>query len=199
MGVLLVGSLLLQYGQASESSADTSSSTQTQLAAAERRVDGSATRGARRSDAAVDLTPASEVAPGLVIRSINVDMLTTTTIILPPTTTTTTTTTPPPTTAKPTTTAKQRQAPQATQPAAAGNDVWTRLARCESGGNPKSVGGGGKYYGAFQFSPGTWRSIGGIGLPTDHSYEVQLEFAKKLQARSGWGQWPHCSKVALRG
>lgn len=75
-------------------------------------------------------------------------------------------------------------------------DVWSRLAKCESGIRND---GGAPYYGYFQFSAATWKSVGGAGLPNDHSYAVQLEFAKKLQARSGWGQWPHCSKVALAG
>lgn len=80
-----------------------------------------------------------------------------------------------------------------------GGDVWGALARCESGGNPKAVGGGGRYYGAFQFTPSTWRSLGYSGLPTDHDYGTQLAAAQRLQARSGWGQWPHCSrKLGLR-
>lgn len=87
----------------------------------------------------------------------------------------------------------------ATPRAAVGGDVWGALARCESGGNPKSVGGGGRFYGAFQFTPSTWRSLGYSGLPTDHDYGTQLAAAQKLQARSGWGQWPHCSrKLGLR-
>jgi hypothetical protein len=77
--------------------------------------------------------------------------------------------------------------------------VWAALARCESTSNPDAVGGGGRYYGAFQFSVGTWRSVGGTGLPTDHPYEVQLAAAQRLQARSGWSQWPACArKLGLR-
>ncbi|HJS83816.1 MAG TPA: transglycosylase family protein [Nitrososphaera sp.] len=93
-----------------------------------------------------------------------------------------------------------RQGHQAVAPPAdIGGDVWAALARCESGGNPRAIGGGGRYFGAFQFSLGTWRSVGGTGNPIDHPYETQLAFAKKLQARSGWGQWPHCSrKLGLR-
>jgi hypothetical protein len=72
--------------------------------------------------------------------------------------------------------------------------VWAALARCESSGNADAVGGGGRYYGAFQFSVGTWRSVGGTGLPTDHPYEVQLAAAQRLQARSGWSQWPSCAR-----
>lgn len=74
------------------------------------------------------------------------------------------------------------------------DDVWMALARCESGGNPRAVGGGGRYFGAFQFSLSTWHSLGYSGNPVDYPFEVQLEAAKRLQARSGWGQWPACSR-----
>ena len=41
----------------------------------------------------------------------------------------------------------------------------------------------------LQFSAATWRSVGGPGLPHEHSRETQIKYAKILQARSGWGQW----------
>lgn len=82
---------------------------------------------------------------------------------------------------------------------ATGGSVWDALARCESGGNPRAVGGGGRYFGAFQFSLGTWRSLGMAGNPVDYPYAVQLDAAQRLVARSGWGQFPHCSrKLGLR-
>ena len=73
-------------------------------------------------------------------------------------------------------------------------DVWSALAACESGGNPAAHGGGGRYHGAFQFSLATWRSLGYEGDPHENSYSVQLEAAQRLQARSGWGQWPRCAR-----
>ena len=76
----------------------------------------------------------------------------------------------------------------------AAHDVWTALAACESGGNPDAVSSGGRYHGAFQFSVATWQGLGYPGSPTDHPYAVQLEAAQRLQARSGWGQWPRCSR-----
>lgn len=81
----------------------------------------------------------------------------------------------------------------------AGGDIWRALASCESGDgkvsvNPNAVSPSGRYFGAFQFSLATWRSVGETGKPTDYSYEHQLSAAKRLQARSGWGQWPTCSK-----
>jgi uncharacterized protein YabE (DUF348 family) len=70
--------------------------------------------------------------------------------------------------------------------------VWAKLAACESGGNPKAVNPAG-YYGLYQFTVGTWQSLGGSGLPTDASAATQTALAQKLQARSGWGQWPACA------
>ncbi len=75
-----------------------------------------------------------------------------------------------------------------------GSDVWARLAKCESGGNTSAISSNGLYYGVFQFSLATWKSVGENGNPTEYSYQHQLEAAQRLQARSGWGQWPHCSR-----
>jgi hypothetical protein len=73
-------------------------------------------------------------------------------------------------------------------------DVWAALARCESGGDPSARSGGGRYTGAFQFSNATWQSLGYSGSAADHPYEVQVAAAQRLQARSGWGQWPRCAR-----
>jgi Transglycosylase-like domain len=76
--------------------------------------------------------------------------------------------------------------------------AFAALRKCESGGNYKTATGNG-YYGAYQFDPGTWRTLGYSGLPSDAAPEVQDEAARKLQAKSGWGQWPACSrKLGLR-
>jgi hypothetical protein len=58
----------------------------------------------------------------------------------------------------------------------------------ESGGNYATNTGNG-YYGAYQFSLSTWRSVGGTGLPSEAPPAVQDALAQKLQQRSGWGQW----------
>ena len=71
---------------------------------------------------------------------------------------------------------------------------WAGLAKCESGGNPKSVGGGGLYFGLYQFSPSTWAATGGSGLPSNATPEEQTYRAKLLYARSGAGQWPVCGR-----
>lgn len=77
-------------------------------------------------------------------------------------------------------------------------DIWDALARCESGGN-WSINTGNGYYGGLQFSAATWRSVGGSGLPHQNSREEQITRGKILQARSGWGQWPACTrKLGLR-
>jgi hypothetical protein len=130
-----------------------------------------------------------------------------TTTTLPPTTTTAP---PPPTTEAPTTTtteAPTTTAPPADQPV--GDDsgggfgdpnsyaTWDALAECESGGRWDYSAG--PYYGGLQFSLSTWHSVGGTGYPYEHSRETQIHFGQILQARSGWGQWPHCSsELGLR-
>ena len=73
-----------------------------------------------------------------------------------------------------------------------------RLRQCESGGN-YSINTGNGYYGAYQFSPRTWRGLGYAGLPHQASAAVQDEAAAKLQAQQGWRPWPGCSrKLRLR-
>ena len=81
---------------------------------------------------------------------------------------------------------------------AAGNSVWDQLAKCESGGN-WAINTGNGYYGGLQFSPSSWRAVGGSGLPHQASREEQIKRGKLLQASGGWGQWPSCSsKLGLR-
>ena len=110
---------------------------------------------------------------------------------LPPTTTTTAL--PPPTTVPPRASRAARVArPRYTGPI--NDDVFIRLSWCESGGRANAVSRSGKYRGAFQFSLATWHSMGMAGDPIDYPFEVQLETAKRLQARSGWGQWPTCAR-----
>ena len=93
---------------------------------------------------------------------------------------------------------RQRLAPSAPKPVTAaarpGDDtIWQRLRNCEAGGRYDRNSGNG-YYGAYQFSARTWRSLGYKGLPHQAPPGVQDEAARKLQARSGWGQWPACAR-----
>lgn len=83
--------------------------------------------------------------------------------------------------------------PRQSRPVIADGDVFWQLALCESGGDPgKNTGNG--FYGAFQFVLSTWRSLGYDGNPVDYSYETQRQAAQALQQRSGWSQWPACSR-----
>jgi hypothetical protein len=66
------------------------------------------------------------------------------------------------------------------------------IAQCESGGNPRAIGGGGMYRGAYQFSYATWAAVGGKGDPAAASMEEQTRRAAILYARAGAGQWPIC-------
>ena len=70
---------------------------------------------------------------------------------------------------------------------------FERLAQCESGGR-WGISTGNGYYGGLQFSLATWRSIGYSGYPHQASKATQIEAGQKLQRRSGWGQWPACSR-----
>jgi hypothetical protein len=68
-----------------------------------------------------------------------------------------------------------------------------KLRACESGGNYATNTGNG-YFGAYQFALATWHSLGYSGRPDQASPATQDAAVRKLQARSGWGQWPACSR-----
>jgi hypothetical protein len=72
--------------------------------------------------------------------------------------------------------------------------VWACIRSHESSGNYASNSGNG-YYGAYQFSLSTWRSVGGTGSPSQASPAEQDLRAQMLQARSGWSQWPQTSRM----
>lgn len=79
--------------------------------------------------------------------------------------------------------------------------VWSKLAKCESGGN-WGINTGNGYYGGLQFTKSTWDAMGGgkfAAFPHQASASEQVAVATKLQKRAGWGQWPACtSKLGLR-
>jgi hypothetical protein len=87
----------------------------------------------------------------------------------------------PPTTAPPPTPA----------PVAGGDEVWDRLAMCESGNTNDHDA---PYYGYWQFSEETWHAVGETGLPDEFSRTRQLAAAKRLQAARGWAPWPECAR-----
>jgi hypothetical protein len=72
---------------------------------------------------------------------------------------------------------------------------WARrTAECESGGNPRAIGGGGAYRGAFQFLRSSWnnapKSPGGD--PIRYTYRTQAVVAIHLKRQMGTKPWPVC-------
>lgn len=85
------------------------------------------------------------------------------------------------------------QAPAGTaSPGVAAGGVLSRIASCESGGNPRAVSPDGQYRGKYQFLPSTWASVGGSGDPAAASEAEQDMRAAKLLATGGPGHWPVC-------
>jgi hypothetical protein len=68
------------------------------------------------------------------------------------------------------------------------------IAQCESGGDPRAIGGGGLYRGKYQFSVATWQAVGGKGDPAAAPEAEQDRRAIVLYNTSGPGQWPVCSQ-----
>ncbi|WP_304453446.1 resuscitation-promoting factor [Nocardiopsis sp. YSL2] len=91
------------------------------------------------------------------------------------------------------------KAPESGSPPVGGGDAaglnWSALAECESGGDPTAVNSAGGYYGLYQFSTASWRSVGGTGLPSEAGAGEQTQRAQQLYNAVGgnWqSQWPHC-------
>jgi hypothetical protein len=76
------------------------------------------------------------------------------------------------------------------QPATAEN--LEALRWCESG-NDYGIDTGNGYYGAYQFSLGTWEWLGYWGYPHEAPPEVQDQAALDLYYYDGWNPWPACS------
>ena len=68
------------------------------------------------------------------------------------------------------------------------------IAACESGGNPRAIGGGGLYRGLLQFDRQTWASVGGTGDPAAASVAEQYRRGAILYARAGAAPWPVCGR-----
>ena len=73
-----------------------------------------------------------------------------------------------------------------------GRAVLERIARCESGGDPRAVSADRRYFGKYQFSKATWRAVGGRGNPARASEAEQDRRALKLYRREGTAPWPVC-------
>ncbi len=72
---------------------------------------------------------------------------------------------------------------------------WARkTSRCESGMNPRAIGGGGRYRGAFQFTRPTWKSAPKSpgGDPIRYSWKTQAVVAVLLKHHEGSRPWPVC-------
>jgi hypothetical protein len=72
--------------------------------------------------------------------------------------------------------------------------VLESIAACESGGNPRAVGGGGAFRGKYQFDLGTWARVGGSGDPAAAPEIEQDRRAALLYARAGASPWPVCGR-----
>ena len=72
---------------------------------------------------------------------------------------------------------------------------WDAVAKCESGGN-WAINTGNGYYGGLQFSPATWTSNGGAGMPHQASREQQIKVAENVYRTQGIGAWPTCGANA---
>jgi hypothetical protein len=69
-----------------------------------------------------------------------------------------------------------------------------KLRICESGDHYHEDTGNG-YYGAYQFAPTTWHSLGFRGLPNHAKHATQNRAAKLLHHQDGWQAWPSCSRT----
>lgn len=67
---------------------------------------------------------------------------------------------------------------------------WYNLRFCESTNNYTAESANGLFYGAYQFEPRTWRTVGGIGNPAHAAPEEQDARARLLYSRRGDQPWP---------
>jgi hypothetical protein len=72
------------------------------------------------------------------------------------------------------------------------NAKRNRIAMCESGMRWHIATGNG-FYGGLQFSPTTWWSVGGRGMPHTHTpLEQKFRAVRVFMRRGSWGDWPVC-------
>lgn len=76
-----------------------------------------------------------------------------------------------------------------------------RLAKCESGGNPRARSRSGRYTGLYQFDRSTWNSLARQVLPSyvgvtpgDAPANIQDAMARALYRQRGRSPWPHCGR-----
>ena len=73
------------------------------------------------------------------------------------------------------------------------------IAQCESGGDPRAIGGGGAYRGKYQFSYSTWAGVGGTGDPAAAPEAEQDRRAAMLYAAAARASGPCAAASAVRG
>jgi hypothetical protein len=73
--------------------------------------------------------------------------------------------------------------------------AFAAIRNCESS-DDYSLNTGNGYYGAYQFSYGTWIGLGGTGLASNATPAEQDAAAYKLYLASGWAPWPECAAIA---
>ncbi|QKW22223.1 transglycosylase family protein [Kitasatospora sp. NA04385] len=85
-------------------------------------------------------------------------------------------------------------------PAAAGqavpDQVWDRLADCESDGDWQADTGN-DYYGGLQIWPPTWQEAGGLRYadrPDHASRQQQITVGEEILRRQGWAAWGWCAR-----
>jgi hypothetical protein len=71
--------------------------------------------------------------------------------------------------------------------------ILARIARCESGGDPRAISADGQYRGKYQFTRATWHAMGGSGDPARASEATQDRLAMALYRARGTSPWPACS------
>ena len=88
--------------------------------------------------------------------------------------------------------------PVASAPAAHADDIWDKVAECESG-NDCEIDTGNSFYGGLQFTHDTWKAFGGHEFAPEAN-EASIAQQKLVAARTlevqGPNAWPVCSKKA---
>jgi resuscitation-promoting factor RpfE len=82
-------------------------------------------------------------------------------------------------------------APPASPVAHAYSVNWDAIAQCESGGN-WAINTGNGFHGGLQFTPSTWRSNGGAGMPESAGRDEQIRVAENVLHSQGIRAWPVC-------
>ena len=69
-----------------------------------------------------------------------------------------------------------------------------KTSQCESGQDPKALGDGGRYRGAFMFTRNAWKTSPKSpgGDPIDYTWQTQAVVAIMLKHRDGTRPWPVC-------